>query len=682
MEIFKLFGSIFVNTDAADKSMQKTEKNADSIADKLGKGIKTAAKWGTAIVAGAMVAGGAIVAMSTKVAAVGDNIDKMSQKIGISRQAYQELDFICSQSGTSVDSLQMGVKSLTAAMDGAASGTKTNIEQFEKLGVAVLDSNGNLRSQEDVMWETFSALNNLENQTEKARLATELFGRSGTELMPLLNGASGSIEEMKQKAHDLGLVMSDEFVDDSVKFTDTMDQFKRSIKAAGNTIIGAFIPKIQGFVDKLVEFSPKISEFANGISVKLSSAFDTIVPFINSFIENIGNMQISLQPVMDVFSDLKESIVNLFSTISKNSDVTFSISDAFSLVSDVIGMVWSSVLKPVFETLIVTIKYIAENWDSISQGISDCWNMVCEGIKLAWNNLLKPVFNIVVITIKGLFDMFKEHMPAIKEFVGKAFEGIKDTWNNHLKPVFEAIGQYLNEKVKPAFEFVFNVIIKPLIENVFLFIARLWNGTLKPIFDGICDFLVNVFSGNWKKAFQGILNIVTGVFNAIVTVVETPMNTIKDIVNKAIDFIKEKFNFKWELPKLKMPHFNIEGSFSLNPPSVPSFGIDWYAKAMDTPMLMTKPTAFGINEDGQIMAGGEKGSEVVSGTDTLMNMITAAVLAVVSSQNESLINILEKILIAILNMDGNMPDNLKEALREITISLNGREFGRLVKAVQ
>lgn len=89
-----------------------------------------------------------------------------------------------------------------------------------------------------------------------------------------------------------------------------------------------------------------------------------------------------------------------------------------------------------------------------------------------------------------------------------------------------------------------------------------------------------------------------------------------------------------------MPHPYISGSFSLNPPSVPSFGISWYKKAMNDPIIMNSPTAFGINKLGQIMAGGEAGSEVVSGTDTLMNMISEAVAA----KNARLEGILANIL--------------------------------------
>lgn len=103
--------------------------------------------------------------------------------------------------------------------------------------------------------------------------------------------------------------------------------------------------------------------------------------------------------------------------------------------------------------------------------------------------------------------------------------------------------------------------------------------------------------------------------------------------------LKNFFKFDWSLPKIKLPHFSIDGEFSLSPPSIPHIGVEWYKKAMDNPLVMDKPTAFGINASGQIMAGGEAGSEVVSGTQTLMNMISAAV----AGNNDQLYEMLNKI---------------------------------------
>ena len=104
------------------------------------------------------------------------------------------------------------------------------------------------------------------------------------------------------------------------------------------------------------------------------------------------------------------------------------------------------------------------------------------------------------------------------------------------------------------------------------------------------------------------------------------MDSARDKVKGAVDKIKSFFNFSWSLPKLKLPHFSISGEFSLNPPSVPRFSIEWYKKAMGNGMILDSATIFGFNsKTGKFLAGGEAGSETIVGTKNLMSMIKKAV---------------------------------------------------------
>ena len=168
-------------------------------------------------------------------------------------------------------------------------------------------------------------------------------------------------------------------------------------------------------------------------------------------------------------------------------------------------------------------------------------------------------------------------------------------------------------------------------------------------------------------------------FNDIKNGIAEKINAARDTVRDAIAKIKSFFDFEWSLPKLKMPHFNIKGEFSLNPPSIPTISVDWFAKAMNDPLVMTGPTIFGYNADtGSLMGGGEVGTEVVSGANTLMSMIQNAV----AEQNNALAPILYQILEAILAMDEHMGGNLREALSGTSFEVNNREFARLVKAVR
>lgn len=117
---------------------------------------------------------------------------------------------------------------------------------------------------------------------------------------------------------------------------------------------------------------------------------------------------------------------------------------------------------------------------------------------------------------------------------------------------------------------------------------------------------------------------VSSVLDAIKSAFSSKLEAAKTVVKTVIDKIKGLFKFSWSLPKLKLPHISISGSFSLNPPSVPHFGISWYRKAMDNAMLLTNPTIFGMM-NGNLLGGGEAGQEVVAGANTLMRMIQDAV---------------------------------------------------------
>lgn len=205
---------------------EKTDGKLKSFASTVSDKAKTAVLGLSAVVAASATA---LYGMASKSAEATDRIDKLSQKIGLSRESFQEMDFICSQSGMSVESLQGGIKTLTTQIDaGSAS--------FDKLGVSITNADGSLRSQEEVMFDTLNALQGVENQTEKARIASELFGKAGTELMPMLNGATGSIDAMRQQAHELGLVLDDDAINSGVAFTDMVDQLKRSFGAVTTQI--------------------------------------------------------------------------------------------------------------------------------------------------------------------------------------------------------------------------------------------------------------------------------------------------------------------------------------------------------------------------------------------------------------------------------------------------------------
>lgn len=186
----------------------------------------------------------------TQTAANLDRIDKASQKLSLSTQVFQELDYIASQSGTSVEGLAFSMRTLTNTASEAP-------KKFQALGISVKDSNGALKNQETLLLETISALQKMPAGTERSRIAFQLLGRSAMELEPLLNSGAGSMEALRKEAHDLGLIMSKEAVQAGVAFGDAMDALNKTMSALKDKILAPLLPTLTEIVK---EFSTFISE--------------------------------------------------------------------------------------------------------------------------------------------------------------------------------------------------------------------------------------------------------------------------------------------------------------------------------------------------------------------------------------------------------------------------------------
>ena len=141
--------------------------------------------------------------------------------------------------------------------------------------------------------------------------------------------------------------------------------------------------------------------------------------------------------------------------------------------------------------------------------------------------------------------------------------------------------------------------------------------------------MVNSIKTTISNGFNAAKSTVSSIFDSIKSKISSVMNGAISVVSSAISRIRSFFNFSWKLPHIALPHFNISGRFSLNPPQIPYFSVSWYKKAMDDGMILNSPTIFGMSKNGQFLGGGEAGSETVVGTNSLLNMIKSTVASAV-----------------------------------------------------
>ncbi len=247
--------------------------------EKIKEFSKKAAK-NIAYVTGAAVAmAGGLLKIASSSAKATDRIDKLSQRLGLSREGFQEWDYVLSQAGVDIDSLQSGMKTLTKRMGEVAKGSGESVHIFKELKVSVKDTNGHMRSQEAVFNDVITALQKMPDGIRKAELAQKLFARSGQELLPLLNGSAEGVEDLKKKARELGLVLNDDAVDAGVKFTDSMDTLKRSMSTVTSKIGVSIIPKVNELVNSITANMPNIQS-------SIQSFMDYMIPLL-SIVGNI-----------------------------------------------------------------------------------------------------------------------------------------------------------------------------------------------------------------------------------------------------------------------------------------------------------------------------------------------------------------------------------------------------------
>lgn len=251
-EIFRLFGSIFIDSSQAEESLGKTDDKAKEVQDTLASTVKKAAAWATGTAAAITAATVAVFKVADSVAAVGDEIDKQSQKLGISAQAYQEWDAILGHYGASMDSLKAGMKTLSKAI---ADGSADQVAAFEAVGLSIDDVKQ--MSTEDVFAAVITGLQGMEEGAERTNIATTLLGRSAQELGPLLNTSAEATEEMRQTVNDLGGVMSDEAVAASAQFKDALQDLETAAGWFKRELVANILPYVtagmQGLTNAMMQ---------------------------------------------------------------------------------------------------------------------------------------------------------------------------------------------------------------------------------------------------------------------------------------------------------------------------------------------------------------------------------------------------------------------------------------------
>ena len=291
MDVFDLVAKLSLD----DSEYNDGLSNAESKASSFGSGLKTAMGVG-AVAVGAVttavgVVSGKFASGISSLAEYTDHIDKQSQKMGLSAEAYQEWSAVLEHSGTSIDAMKRGMTTL-------ATKAESGSDSFEKLGLSIEDVQS--MSQEELFDKTIEGLQEMEAGTERTALAQELLGGSSKELGALLNTSAEETQAMKDRVNELGGVLSDDAVKAGAKFQDSLQDMKTAFSGLKNNMTADFLPSVTTVMDGLTEvFAGNSSEGIGLITEGINSLVDNLTELIPQITEVGGSIVTSLIPPSD-----------------------------------------------------------------------------------------------------------------------------------------------------------------------------------------------------------------------------------------------------------------------------------------------------------------------------------------------------------------------------------------------
>lgn len=449
-DVFDLYAKLGLDSSEYEQGLSSAEKKGSG----FGKGIGKAAKAGVAAVAAvgtaAVSAGAALVKGAGDVADYGDDIDKMSQKMGISAEAYQEWDAVLQHSGTSIAALKPSMKTL-------ANAAQTGAEEFEKLGISQEEVAS--LSQEELFEKVIAGLQEMEEGTERTAITSKLLGRGATELGALLNTSAEETQAMRDRVRELGGVMSNDAVKASAQFKDSLQDMATGFDGLKRNLMSDFLPSITtvmdgitsilaGDTDKGVEqMSEGIEDVVNNISNLLPKITAVAVPVLEAIGKAlIDNLPVILPTLTTFVMDISDMIVqNLPLLINTAMQMIVTISQGLvEALPELIPTIVDVVLQ-IVDTLIDNIDLLVdasiEIMIALANGLIEALPQLVEKAPIIIEKLvsalvrntpklLSAAFQVIISLVEGIVSNLPEIIGSALQIVNALIEGITGQFGN------------------------------------------------------------------------------------------------------------------------------------------------------------------------------------------------------------------------------------------------------------
>lgn len=402
------------------------------------------------------------------------------------------------------------------------------------------------------------------------------------------------------------------------------------------------------FSDTWNAISSFFSGILTGIKTFFTDTWNAIVSFFSGILSGIySSVTGTMTEIHDTFTNIWDSITGFLSgaweTIKNIVTVGIMavkeiISAAFQIITLPFRFIWENCKDTVLSIWETIKSVIGEKIDAVKEKITTVTTAISNVASAAWNAIsstASSLWEVIKGTIGSKIDAAKEKVStatsAITSVASSAWSSVSSTASS----LWNTISSTVSSKISAASSAVSSAtstitsVASSAWSSVSSTASSQWESirsTISSKLNSAKSTVSSLMSGITSTMSSGLssaLSTVSGKFSSIYSTISSKMSAARDAVGNAISALKSKFNFSWSLPHLKLPHVSISGSFSINPPSVPHFGISWYKDGG----ILTRPTIFGAAGN-NLLAGGEAGAEAVVPLATLWDKLETMITSV------------------------------------------------------
>ena len=519
-----------------DEAVKKSTDKLSAFERTTGKIGRSATKAGAAMLGASAAVGGSILAVGKSTADYAGDMYDMARGTGMGVEAFQKLAYAGRMSGVETEKLSASLVKFDRMVAEAAGGNKTYMQTFEDLGIKIKDSTGKLRQPNEIFEDVADIFHNTEDGIGKTALAVELFGKSGADLIPMLNDGKDGLKAFYAEAERLGLVLSDEAIAKGDAFSDQLEQIGLQIKGAKLQLGTALIPALSAAAKKISEVIDKITRWIQE-NPELAATIGNIAMTMGKWVAILGTTAIAIGSVAFIILQFRKAFramsdaVTIGISIFKNIKNTFLVVDRAmkgytktQKLATVATRLFNKALKanPILTIISLIIAlgtavyFVIKNWDKIAAWFKKLWNSIVGIFKAAWE-AIKKIWSVVTGWFSNLWG-------GIKAGAGKAWDGIKNTISKAREGVQKAWGS-----VKGWFSNLWGN-VKSGISNAWGGIKD-WFSNLKPVewMRGAWENVGAFFGNLGTRFYEWGKNLLQGLWNGITSMVDKIVEGMKNI---------------------------------------------------------------------------------------------------------------------------------------------------------